>query len=99
MPYAYLTLLGITQAGTGTAAGALWPERFGSRHLGAIRSLSQAAMVLSTAISPLLAGFLLDWGLGVTALSGMLAALVLAADLLALMAQPVGRDRRMVAAG
>ncbi|MFC4875309.1 MFS transporter [Microbulbifer halophilus] len=93
VPYAYLTLIGITQAGTGTAAGAMWPERYGSRHLGAIRSLSQAAMVLSTAASPLLAGFLLDGGASVAALAGGLAALVLISGLLAMTAKPLERER------
>ncbi|WP_346838518.1 MFS transporter [Microbulbifer sp. SAOS-129_SWC] len=94
VPYAYLALLGITQAGTGTAGGALWPERYGSRHLGAIRSLSQAAMVLSTAVSPLLAGVLLDGGISVSALAGSLAGLVLLCALLALMARPQRRADR-----
>jgi len=89
VPYAYLALLGITQAGTGTAAAALWPERYGSRHLGAIRSVSQAAVVLSTAVSPLLEGLLLDRGIGVAALAGLLASLVLLSSLLALLARPV----------
>ncbi|MBB3060989.1 MFS transporter [Microbulbifer rhizosphaerae] len=85
VPYVYLTLLGITQAGTGTAGGALWPERYGSRHLGAIRSVSQAAMVLATAVSPLVAGVLLDRGIGVEALASLLAALVLLSALLTLL--------------
>jgi len=90
VPCAYLTLLGITQAGTGTAGGALWPERYGSRHLGAIRALSQAAMVLSTAVSPLLAGLLLDGGVASGALAAMLAGLVSLSALLAL-AAPMDR--------
>lgn len=95
VPYAYLALFGITQAASGTAAGAIWPERYGSRHLGAIRSLSQAAMVLSTAISPLLAGVLLDRGVNVSALATLLAALVVLAALLALMAGPqAGRGEK-----
>lgn len=95
VPSAYLALLGITQAASGTAASALWPERYGSRHLGAIRSLSQAAMVLSTAISPLLAGLLLDKGINVSALATLLAALVVLTALLALMAGPPrGREEK-----
>lgn len=92
VPYAYLTLLGVAQAGTGTAAGAMWPERYGSRHLGAIRSLSQSAMVVSTAVSPLLAGLLLDRGFGTTALAGLLAALVTGAAALALVAKSIEKE-------
>ncbi|SDK57095.1 MFS transporter [Microbulbifer yueqingensis] len=91
VPLAYLTLFGITQAGTGTAGGALWPERYGTRHLGAIRAVSQGAMVLSTAISPLLAGLLLDGGIGVHWLAGSMAAAVAGSALLALLARPMRR--------
>ena len=90
-PYAYLTLIGITQAGTGTAAGALWPERYGSRHLGAIRAVSQATMVAATAVSPLLAGLLLDRGVATGELAAMLAGLVALALLLARVAGPARR--------
>lgn len=86
VPYLYLALIGIAQAGTGTAGSALWPERYGSTHLGAIRSVSQASMVFSTAASPLLLGFLLDRGWDVQALGLLLAGLILAASLLTLLA-------------
>ncbi|MCA0899806.1 MULTISPECIES: MFS transporter [Microbulbifer] len=86
VPYVYLTLIGIGQAGTGTASSALWPERYGTTHLGAIRSVSQASMVLSTAVSPLLIGLLLDQGVSVTGISLLLGAVVLFASLLTLTA-------------
>ncbi|WP_299597486.1 MFS transporter [uncultured Microbulbifer sp.] len=86
VPYVYLALIGIAQAGTGTAGSALWPERYGSSHLGAIRSVSQAAMVFSTAASPLLLGFLLDRGWDVQGVGLLFAGLILAACLLTLLA-------------
>nr|WP_010132419.1 MFS transporter [Microbulbifer agarilyticus] len=76
VPYVYLTLIGIGQAGTGTAGSALWPERYGTTHLGAIRSVSQASMVLSTAASPLLVGLLLDRAVSVTGISLMFGGIV-----------------------
>ncbi|AQQ66451.1 hypothetical protein Mag101_01410 [Microbulbifer agarilyticus] len=85
-PYVYLTLIGIGQAGTGTASGALWPERYGTTHLGAIRSVSQASMVFSTAASPLLIGLLLDHGVSVTSISLLLGGTVLFSSLLTLTA-------------
>lgn len=83
VPYLYLTLIGIAQAGTGTAGSALWPERYGSSHLGAIRSISQACMVFSTAASPLLVGWLLDSEWSVTSLALLLASVVLGGSILA----------------
>ena len=96
-PYAYLTLIGIAQAGTGTAGSALWPERYGIRHLGAIRAISQACMVFSTAASPLLLGLLLDRGMDVMGISLLLATTVLAAGLLTITAPSTDRQRVNVA--
>ncbi|MEX2469161.1 MAG: MFS transporter, partial [Pseudohongiellaceae bacterium] len=45
--FAYLGLIGITLGLTSISAGAMWAERYGIRHLGAIRSISQGAMILS----------------------------------------------------
>lgn len=97
VPYAYLALIGIAQAGTGTAGSALWPERYGSTHLGAIRSVSQASMVLSTAASPLLLGFLLDQGMEVQGVGLLLATIILIACLLAALAPMTQRQRPQAA--
>lgn len=64
-PWLYLGLTGSTLGLTSTANGALWPERYGIHHLGAIRSMTQTAMVISTALAPIGAGLLLDLGIGV----------------------------------
>lgn len=75
-PYLYLALTGITLGGVSAAGGALWPERYGVRHIGAIRSMSQVATVFSTAIAPFILGALLDAGLSPGTLGYLLAALV-----------------------
>ncbi len=75
VPAAYLTLTGMSQGAMSTASGALWPERYGSRYLGAIRAMAQAVMVVSTAVSPVLAGLLLDAGFGIPGLAGAMAVL------------------------
>lgn len=73
LAFAYLGLVGITQGFAGTAAGAVWAERYGVLHLGAIRAMVQAIMVVSTAIAPVVLGFLLDQALSLTVLSALLA--------------------------
>ncbi|MCA1785015.1 MAG: MFS transporter, partial [Desulfobacteraceae bacterium] len=81
--YVYLVLIGIASGLSATAGGAVWAERYGLVHLGAIRAMTQAIMVLSTAIAPILLGLLLDVGVGVTGLSMSMAAAVLVASFLA----------------
>ena len=88
-PYLYLALAGATLGAVGAASGALWPERYGTRHIGAIRSVAQAAMVFSTAVAPFFLGFLLDAGFSVALLAGLLAALVAGCAALTLLARPV----------
>ncbi len=84
-PYLYLALTGATLGAVGAASGALWPERYGTRYIGAIRSVAQAAMVFSTAVSPFLIGALLDAELSPSVVALVLAALVaLCASLVAL---------------
>ncbi len=80
--YVYLVLIGMASGLSATAGGAVWAERYGLAHLGAIRAMTQAIMVLSTAIAPVLLGSLLDFGMGVTALSISMAAGVLVASFL-----------------
>ena len=85
----YLGLAGLSIGAAGTLMGALWPVLYGVRHLGAIRSLAHGAMVLSTAVAPVLVGALLDAGLGVQGLVSILAAyLLLAIGLVARLPDP-----------
>ena len=85
-PFLYLALTGMSQGFAGTAGNALWPERYGVAHIGAIRSLAQAAMVLSTSASPVLAGLALDAGMTPAGLGVTLAGATIAASLLLLLA-------------
>lgn len=79
----YLILLGVNQGFASTAGGAVWAERYGVVHLGAVRAMTQAVMVVSTAIAPVLIGFCLDLGFGLFGLSLSLALGVFAASCLA----------------
>lgn len=63
MWYVALGVVGVTQGISGTLWGALFPVMYGTRHLGAIRSLGTTIMVLSTAIGPGLTGVLIDRGI------------------------------------
>lgn len=51
-----------------TAFGAIWPELYGTRNLGAIKSVVTALMVFSTALGPGLSGWLIDRGVSYPAI-------------------------------
>lgn len=58
----FMALTGLSQGGLSAVQGALLPELYGTLHLGAIRALLVAAVVLATALAPGLMGLLLDRG-------------------------------------
>jgi len=60
--YIFMFLLGVSYGFTSTLIGALWPEVYGVGHLGSIRSVIVAAMVLATALGPGVTGALIDIG-------------------------------------
>jgi MFS family permease len=60
--FVFMGLLGISSGFTAAMSGALWPELYGSRHIGAIRSVAFALMVFSSAAGPGLVGVLIDAG-------------------------------------
>ncbi|MBX2878787.1 MAG: MFS transporter [Granulosicoccus sp.] len=61
----FMMLLGVSYGSAGAMFGALWPELYGARHLGSIRSLAMAAMVLASAVGPGLTGWLIDRDVGI----------------------------------
>ena len=61
--YLMMALIGLTQGASVTLVGALWPELYGTRNLGAIKALATSAMVFSTALGPGVTGMLIDAGI------------------------------------
>lgn len=69
-----MAALGAMQGFGTAAAGAFWPEIYGTRNLGAIRALASSWMVCATAVGPGASGWLIDAGVGFeTQLIGMAA--------------------------
>ena len=58
-----VTLFGITSGMNATAPSAFWAEYFGTRHLGSIKAMATALMVLGSAIGPGLTGWIIDNGM------------------------------------
>lgn len=65
----FLALTGITVGFQSTAVAPFWSEMYGTRHLGAIKSLGAAAMVFCTALSPIVLGWQIDLGVGMETLA------------------------------
>ena len=78
----YMLLMGLSTGLYFTGLSALWAELYGARHLGAIKSLTNAVMVFASALGPALVGTLLEWGVAFAAISILLAAFCLLATAL-----------------
>lgn len=61
--FAALGLIGLTQGMSSALWGALLPAIYGTRNLGAVRSMVTTVMVVSTAIGPGITGILIDQGI------------------------------------
>lgn len=57
-----IVLLGMGAGLHAMMMGTFWAEAFGTRHLGAIRAMTAAFMVLGTALGPVMTGALIDLG-------------------------------------
>lgn len=60
--FVFMALLGTSYGISSTLFGALWPEIYGTRYLGSVRSVVVSFMVLATALGPGLTGYLIDLG-------------------------------------
>ena len=58
----YMVLFGVSIGMSRVVISALWAEWYGVRHLGAIRALVAAMMVIASAASPVLFGAMIDLG-------------------------------------
>jgi MFS family permease len=83
--------LGATAGGNAVVAGAVWAELFGTRHLGRVRGVYAALMVLSSAASPPLLGWALATGVPLAALCLVTAAYAMIMPQLAYRALKVRR--------
>ncbi len=80
--FAYMALNGISNGAYATVTTALLAEAYGVERLGSIRATAAAIMVVSTALSPMLFGFLVDSGVAVDALIAAMGTLALAATVM-----------------
>ncbi len=67
-----MSSLGLTIGSAATVTSALWAEAYGTKHLGSIRSFVTALGVMSTSLSPVLFGLLIDSGTSVLQLFNLI---------------------------
>lgn len=67
----YMIGIGLGVGLSRVVLSALWAERYGVLHLGAIRALVTALMVLASALSPVMMGWMIDLGLAIDAILWM----------------------------
>ena len=60
--FCYMSLVGMNVGSTGTCGASLWPELYGTKFLGSIKSLTGAFFIFATSLSPWVSGILLDSG-------------------------------------
>ncbi len=89
----FMGLLGITTGIGAVLMGALWPELYGTTHLGAIRAFATSAMVFGTGLSPAVMGFFIDRGVAMEAIALASALYCVLASGLAFLAVQAGRPR------
>ncbi len=65
----FLGLMAISTGISSTISGPLWAELYGTRHIGAIKSLSSAAVAFGSALSPFAMGWLIDRGTSIETLA------------------------------
>jgi len=79
----FMLFSGITSGAAATISGALWAELYGVAHLGAIKAMTMALMVFSTALSPANLGWLIDRGITMETILYAMAAYIMISSIFA----------------
>ncbi len=94
---AFMVLMGMSVGMYATVSSPFYAEVYGTQHMGAIKSVTTAAMVFASALSPVVMGWLIDRDITMEAMAAGGAAYVLFATLLAVCAVVGIRRRRQLA--
>ena len=81
--FGFMILLGLAVGTYSTVASPFYSERYGTLHLGSIKSLTTALMVFSSALSPVVMGWAIDAGVTIDTMAVWSAIYVLVASALA----------------
>ena len=65
----YMSLFGLNLGISAPFTGSLWADLFGVESLGTVKALFHAIVVLASALSPVIFGYVIDWGFGIGVIS------------------------------
>jgi MFS family permease len=85
----FMVLMAVSIGAYATLSSPFYAEMYGSLHLGSIKSLATAAMVFSSAIAPVLMGWMIDAGVSMDTMALVSVAYVFLASLSALRASAI----------
>ena len=94
---AFMILIGMTTGLYSISGTAMWPELYGTRHLGAIKAFVQSVMVLASGVAPVALGVLIDRDVSMNLISLACAAWCVFAAILAVVA--MRRDQSTAGSG
>ena len=78
----YMSLYGLNLGISAPFIGSLWAELFGLESLGTVKALFHAIGVLASAISPVIFGYIIDWGFGIRMISIISLLMIISATIL-----------------
>ena len=78
----YMSLYGFNLGISSPFTGSLWAELFGLESLGTVKALFHAIVVLASALSPLIFGYIIDLGFGVGMISFISLTMIIVATIL-----------------
>lgn len=78
----YMSFYGFNLGITAPFIGSLWAELFGLESLGTVKALFHAIGVLASALSPVIFGYIIDWGFGIGLISFISLLIIIVATVL-----------------
>ena len=78
----YMSLYGFNLGISSPFTGSLWAEIFGLESLGTVKALFHALVVFASALSPVVFGFVIDWGYGIGMISLISLVMIILATIL-----------------
>ncbi len=78
----YMSLYGLNLGISAPFTGSLWADLFGVESLGTVKALFHAIVVLASALSPVIFGYIIDWGFGIGLISIICLIMIIISSLL-----------------
>ncbi len=78
----YMSLYGFNLGISAPFTGSLWAELFGLESLGTVKALFHAIVVLASALSPVIFGYIIDWGFGIGLIATICLLMIIISSLL-----------------